>query len=122
MSNPNSYCQGHEELRDIALETSNNLKHLKDELHVSNANISRFMEELSKCNQRITNLEINGAKLSQMNALDIVELRDEIEKLTKDVAIMNNNNFWTGKIFSYLLGIFSGLVVGVIILWVDSML
>ena len=26
-----AFCDGHEELRDIALETSNDLKHLKEE-------------------------------------------------------------------------------------------
>lgn len=113
----NNYCDGHEELRDIALATSNNLKHLRDELHKSNENVNRFMAALSECNRRITELEVNGAKISQNTAKDLYILKEEFENLSTDVVIMKNDNRWSYRIASYLLGIFSGLVVGIIIIW-----
>lgn len=116
MSNE-GYCKGHEELRDIALATSNNLKHLRDELHTSNENINRFMTALAECNKRITDLEINGAKISQNTAKDLCILKEEFDILSTDVAIIKNDRGWSYRIASYVLGIFSGLVVGIVVIW-----
>ena len=113
----NKYCEGHEELRDIALATSNNLKHLRDELHTSNENVNRFMAALSECNRRITELEVNGAKISQNTAKDLYVLKEEFDDLSRDVAVMKNDSGWSYRIASYVLGIFSGLIVGIVVIW-----
>ena len=113
-----AFCDGHEELRDIALETSNDLKHLKEELHVSNTNITRFMSALDDSNKRITYLEIHGAKISQDTAEDVALLREEFEVISKDVALQKNDSGWTCRISSYVLGIISGLIIDVVIVFV----
>ena len=67
-------CQGHEELRDIAIETRSSVDNL-------NKNLAMFIERSDECDKRIRNLELNGAKVSQTNAKDIEILKSDVDIL-----------------------------------------
>lgn len=73
-------CQGHEELRDIALETRNDVKHLTEELRHYMAR-KDHQDELM--DSRITYLELNGAKISQENRVNVAALTERVIVLEK---------------------------------------
>lgn len=72
-------CQGHEELRDIALGTRNDVKHLTE-------TVQRFITQLEGLELRVWTLEMNGAKISQDNAAGLKELCKRVDEIETFVS------------------------------------
>ncbi len=108
-------CAGHEELRDIALGTRNDVKHLQE-------TIVQFMQFVNDHEARVRSLEIHGAKISQDNAevlksvvgrVDVLEgFKDghaAAERETSKLAAIVAGGISTcGAVVSILLSLFWG--------------
>ena len=96
-------CQGHEELRDIAIETRSSVDNL-------NKNLAMFIERSDECDKRIRNLELNGAKVSQTNAKDIEILKSDVDILKSKEDVRKGIEKQAIKTAALVGGIISGII------------
>ena len=96
-------CQGHEELRDIAIETRSSVDNL-------NKNLAMFIERSDECDKRIRNLELNGAKVSQTNAKDIEILKSDVDILKSNEDVRKGIEKQAIKTAALVRGIISGVI------------
>lgn len=96
-------CQGHEELRDIAIETRSSVDNL-------NKNLAMFIERSDECDKRIRNLELNGAKVSQTNAKDIEILKSDVDLLKSNEDVRKGIEKQAIKTAALVGGIISGVI------------
>lgn len=96
-------CQGHEELRDIAIETRSSVDNL-------NKNLAMFIERSDECDKRIRNLELNGAKISQTNAKDIEILKSDVDILKSNEDVRKGIEKQAIKTAALVGGIISGII------------
>lgn len=96
-------CQGHEELRDIAIETRSSVDNL-------NKNLAMFIERSDECDKRIRNLELNGAKVSQTNAKDIEILKTDVDLLKSNEDVRKGIEKQAIKTAALVGGIISGVI------------
>ncbi|HJJ49916.1 MAG TPA: hypothetical protein O0X01_00100 [Methanocorpusculum sp.] len=96
-------CQGHEELRDIAIETRSSVDNL-------NKNLAMFIERSDECDKRIRNLELNGAKVSQTNAKDIEILKSDVDILKSNEDVRKGIEKQAIKTAALVGGIISGII------------
>ncbi|CAK0771207.1 hypothetical protein CCP3SC15_420012 [Gammaproteobacteria bacterium] len=106
-------CNGHQELREIALETRNDVRHMTDEIRMYMQRKDREEEALKA---RVAYLELNGAKISQENAANIVKIFDELGRLKQgcgeETAVQKFWDSWITRL-CLILGTLSGIAVGV---------
>jgi hypothetical protein len=96
-------CQGHEELRDIAIETRSSVDNL-------NKNLAMFIERSDDYDKRIRNLELNGAKVSQTNAKDIEILKSDVDLLKSNEDVRKGIEKQAIKTAALVGGIISGVI------------
>jgi len=96
-------CQGHEELRDIAIETRSSVDNL-------NKNLAMFIERSDECDKRIRNLELNGAKVSQTNTKDIEILKLDVDLLKSNEDVRKGIEKQAIKTAALVGGIISGVI------------
>ena len=96
-------CQGHEELRDIAIETRSSVDNL-------NKNLAMFIERSDECDKRIRNLELNGAKVSQTNTKDIEILKSDVDLLKSNEDVRKGIEKQAIKTAALVGGIISGVI------------
>lgn len=96
-------CQGHEELRDIAIETRSSVDNL-------NKNLAMFIERSDDYDKRIRNLELNGAKVSQTNAKDIEILKSDVDILKSNEDVRKGIEKQAIKTAALVGGIISGVI------------
>lgn len=103
-------CVGHEELRDIALGTRNDVKHLQE-------SVTQFMASIESHESRLRYLEINGAKISQDTAAGLRDVMGRVDILEGFKDGHNAAEKETSKIAAIVAGVISaiGAVVGVLV-------
>jgi hypothetical protein len=69
-------CDGHQELRDIVIETRTDVRYIKE-------SIDRLNHCLGETEQRVSYLELNGANISRQNAADLKVLDKKVDKIEK---------------------------------------
>jgi hypothetical protein len=101
-------CAGHEELRDIALGTRNDVKHLQE-------SVSKFMLSIESHEIRVRYLEINGAKISQENAIGLKDVVDRVDVLEGFKDGHQAAEKETSKLAAIVAGIIStvGVLIGI---------
>ena len=100
-------CQGHEELRDIAIETRSCVDNM-------NKNLSMFIEESHENGKRIRYLELNGAKVSQTNAKDIEILKADVDILKSNEDVRKGIEKQAIKTAAIVGGIISCVISSII--------
>lgn len=110
MSEERIMCAGHEELRDIALGTRNDVKHLQE-------TIVQFMQFVNDHESRVRSLEIHGAKISQENAEGLKLVVDRVDTLEGFKDGHNAAERETSKIAAIVAGVISsiGVLIGIVI-------
>lgn len=101
------------DIRDIAIGTRSDISHLREELQ-------RFMNQLDNHESRLRYLEINGAKISQDNAIGLKEISVRVDCLEEFANGHKAATQESGKIAAIIAGIISitGTLIGIgISLW-----
>jgi hypothetical protein len=103
-------CTGHEELRDIALGTRNDVKHL-------NEAVQRFIAQMENHEGRIREIEIQGSKISQDNSETIREISKRVDTVEEFVDGHRAAAAETSKIAAIVAGVVSTVctVIGVVL-------
>ena len=103
-------CTGHDELKVIAIETRKDIQHL-------NVTMQDYVRILTKCEERVRHLEINGAGISQKNAADLIELEKRVDDVESNFDVIKGAEKQAGKIAA-LVAFLISLGIGVItIFW-----
>jgi len=105
-------CSGHDELREIAVETRKDIQYL-------NITIQDLIKLLRQCDERIRYLEANGANISQKNAKDLTNLEKRVDVVESNFDVIKGAEKHAGKVAALVAGIVSLIVaaVSLIIQW-----
>jgi hypothetical protein len=103
-------CAGHDELREIAIETRKDIQHL-------NVTMQDYVRILTKCEERVRHLEINGATICQKNATDLIDLEKRVDVVESNFDVIKGTEKQAGKVAA-LVAFLISVGIGVItIFW-----
>jgi hypothetical protein len=103
-------CDGHQELRDIVIETRTDIKYIRE-------SIDRINNNLDVQEKRLGYLEVNGAKISQDNAKDIKLVSARVEGVEKTCLTSETEHktekTWVDTTYAKI-GIVGGILISIV--------